>query len=338
MPSFNFISRLIDDPDPVIIMPFGGYANQTSLVTCARVLEDEGIQHHEDDSKLKNLWNSYKRFESDEIGGATVRVSWADKSVMLTTDEEGYVYLQTDHGLDLSATDAPSFLITFELLEKGRIIYQTNSSIYVTASSATFGVISDVDDTILQTGVTSTLKWRVLVNVLTKHSHQRLPLEGAGEFYERLHDGKTGMERNPFFYLSNSPWNIYDYLTSFLEKFEFPKGPLLLRDIDSKFLKKKGYETGHKYQSILTILKMYPDLPFILIGDAGEIDIDIYVSIAKLFPDRIKSICIRAVRKDSKTERVRQVMEEHPELDTVLISNPDEALVFAKERGYIDTV
>ncbi|MEL7148361.1 MAG: phosphatase domain-containing protein, partial [Bacteroidota bacterium] len=268
MPSFNFISRLIDNRDPVIIMPFGGYANQARLFTCARVLEDEGIRHHEDDHKLKNLWNSFKRFESDEIGGATVVVSWADKHVTLTTDKEGYVILDTAHGLDLTNWNEPTFLITYQLIVKGRTIYQTNTSIHLPSPGASFGVISDVDDTILQTGVTSTLKWRVLVNVLTKHSHQRLPLEGAEVLYEQLHKGRTGNERNPFFYLSNSPWNIFDYLTAFLEKFEFPPGPLLLRDINGDFLKKSGFEKGHKYLSIVHILQMYPSLNFILIGDA----------------------------------------------------------------------
>ena len=335
MSVFKFISQVFKSSDPVIVMPFGGFANEQTLFTCARVLEDERIQQHEDDSTLKNLWNSFKRLESDEVGGATVRICWADKHVELTTDSEGYVYLQTDHHLDISTLHHPSFLVTYQLLEQERIVYQVNTSIHVPHASSRLGIISDVDDTILQTGVTSLLKWRVLVNALTKHSHQRRPLEGAEAFYQLLHKGQTGKELNPVFYVSNSPWNIYDYITAFLEKFKFPKGPLLLRDINQKFLKKSDFENSHKHQSIERILQMYPSLPFLLIGDAGEIDIDIYTSIAQKYPGRIKSIFIRAVKKDAKTNRVRQMMKENSDLDTALIANPEEALSHARSRGYI---
>ena len=336
MPIFNFVLKLIKNADPVIIIPFGGYANEDSFVSCARVLEDEGIRHHEDDHKIKNLWNSLKRFESDEIKGARVRVSWQNKSIIKTTDDEGYIYIEEKHGL-ANATDGMTHIpVTFELLEKGEVVYQTTSNVIRPHKDAKFGVISDVDDTIIHTGVASTLKWRVLVNVLFRHSDKRLPLEGAEEFYRKLHLGKSGQDNNPIFYLSNSPWNIFEYLTSFLNKFEFPEGPLLLRDIDSKFLKKSGFETGHKYVTIVKILQMYPHLSFILIGDAGEIDIDIYISIANSHPDRIKCIYIRSVSKESKNERIREQIIANPALEISLVHDKSEVLAHAREYGYIE--
>ncbi len=335
MPIFSFVSDLIDNPDPVIIMPFGGYANEHNLIICARVLEDEGIQHDEDDPKIKNLWNSYKRFESDEVGGATVRVSWEGNSEILTTNEEGYISLNKAHGINFNDDQQDSIIVTYELIEKGEIIYQTTSEVIKPPSDSDFGIISDVDDTIIETGVASTLKWRVLVNVLLKHSDKRLPLDGAEELYQKLHKGKSGLKANPIFYLSNSPWNIFDYLTAFLQKFEFPKGPLLLRDIDKKFLKKSDFESGHKYQSIVHILQMYPELDFILIGDAGEIDTDIYISIARKNPNRIKSIYIRAVNKNSKIKKVNERIKANSDLDITLIDEKEDAISHAKMKGYL---
>lgn len=334
MSIFNFLSNLIDKPDPVIIMPSGGFANDETLTTQARVLEDEGIQHHEDDRKIKNLWNSYKRFESDEIGGATVRVSWVGKSELLITDDEGYIYLTKLHGIDFNSSDQNNIKVTFELLEKEQVIYKTTSSIIKPPKIANFGIISDVDDTIIETGVASTLKWRVVVNVLFRHSDKRLPLDGAEEFYQKLHKGKSGRNSNPFFYLSNSPWNIFEYLTAFMEKFKFPSGPLLLRDINKDFLKKSNFESGHKYTSIVKIMEMYPHLDFILIGDAGEIDTDIYISIAKKYPGRIKSIYIRSVYKNSKVQRVKKLIEANSSLDIVLIYDKSVAMTHAESKGY----
>ena len=80
---------------------------------------------------------------------------------------------------------------------------------------------------------------------------------------------------------------------------------------------------------------MYPTLEFILIGDAGEIDIDIYTSIARKYPERVKSIYIRAVDKSSKNDRITEFKHQNPDLDIVLIENKADALEHAKANSYI---
>lgn len=119
-----------------------------------------------------------------------------------------------------------------------------------------------------------------------KHSHNRMPLEGVQEFYNLLHKGSTGYGTNPVFYLSNSPWNLYDYLHAFLIKFNFPKGTLMLRDMGLKIRRKKSFMEGNKYLKIVHILETYPTIPFILIGNAAEIDTDIYLKIARTYPGK----------------------------------------------------
>ena len=66
--------------------------------------------------------------------------------------------------------------------------------ILIPSKNASFGIIRDIDDTILHTGLTSVLKWRVLINTLLTSAGKRLPLEGVKEFYHLLHQGKTGHE------------------------------------------------------------------------------------------------------------------------------------------------
>ena len=110
----------------------------------------------------------------------------------------------------------------------------------IPCDKADYGVISDIDDTIIHTGVVSTLKWKVLLNSIFKSAASRIPLEGAAEFYHKLHRGRSGNNANPIFYVSHSPWNLYRYLEFFLNQNAFPKGPILLRSFKDIFRKKSG--------------------------------------------------------------------------------------------------
>ncbi|UOB17589.1 App1 family protein [Abyssalbus ytuae] len=335
MAFFEYISRLIDDPDPVIVTPYGGYANEKSIHAQARVLEDEGIKHTEEDSVFKNLYNSYKRFESDEKEGATVKVSWGNKKTILTSDDEGYIYLDQTHHLDVKHQETLWIPVTYELIEGNTVIYKITSPVMKPSPLADFGVISDLDDTVIETGVSSTFKWQLIVNSFMKHSHKRLPLEGVQEFYNLLHKGITGYNDNPFFYLSNSPWNIHDYLSAFLKKFNFPKGVLLLRDIGFNKIKSKHFTERNKYLKISHILTTYPNMKFILIGDAADLDPDIYIKIAQSFPQQVLSIYIRTVNNTKRTERAKKVIEENTHVKVILTEGSKKAIDHARTNGFI---
>jgi phosphatidate phosphatase APP1 len=94
--------------------------------------------------------------------------------------------------------------------------------------SAQFGVISDIDDTVIRTDATRLL--RMLKRTLLENARTRLPFEGVAEFYSGLHARRTVRALNPVFYVSSSPWNLYAVLTDFLEHQGIPLGPLMLRD------------------------------------------------------------------------------------------------------------
>lgn len=148
--------------------------------------------------------------------------------------------------------------------------------------------------------------------VFLNNAHSRLPFPGVSAFYNALLLGKNGKRNNPFFYVSSSPWNMYDLLKEFLDLNNIPEGPLLLRDFglqDNKLIN-KGHQV-HKTKEIVNILKMYPKLNFILIGDSGQQDAYIYKDIAKLYPDRILAIYIRdlEINKSTKAINVSRLCE-----------------------------
>lgn len=329
------ISDLIDDPDPVIIMPYGGFLNNNTIYSQARVLEDEGLEEVKGDSVLSHVVRSFKRFESDEIKEANVQVKWQGGEVKLESDNEGYVYLKEKHGLDLNHSKTLWLPITYNLMSEEKQLFSITTSLMKPSPTSEFGVISDMDETIIQTGLGSTLRWKVIVNTFATDSEDRLPLLGAQELCNLLHGGSTGYSENPFFYLSNSPWNLFDYLSSFLEKYNFPKGPLLLRDIGLENKKRTSLLEGNKYLKTKQILEAYPELNFILIGDAEDSDGEIYLEIARNFPNRILSIYIRKVSSVEKNTFLEQLVEETKDIAIKLIATSEEAIKDARKKGYI---
>lgn len=320
---------------PIIITPFGGYANESKIFAIARVLRDKGIQPTDHDSWLRNLYLSYKRFESDEVPGAEARLHWEDKTMTIVSDEEGYLHIELPHNIPPDISRQKEIFITYELLEGENILYSVKDSVMLPASKSAYGIISDLDDTVLNTGVSSFLKWRVLVNSLMKHSKKRLPLKGVQKFYQMLKGGADGTAENPFFYLSNSPWNLFDYLEAFLKHHQLPKGVLLLRDIGFEHRKKKSFLLKNKFQKIDHILRTYPKMKFILLGDAADIDPKIYLEIAYNFPEQIARIYIRAVNNRRKMKRAKFVIESQTDTEVILIQDTSEAILDAKSQGFI---
>ena len=261
-----------------MILPYLGYGTAQKLTVCGRVLEDEGFRPAADaDTRWRNLVRFYKRLESDEVPGARLRARFLGTQTETVTDDEGYFRLQIRAS---SLKPGPWQDVELELLEPGSA--NATARVLVPPARARFGVISDIDDTIVSSHVTKKLK--MLLTVALTNARTRKPFPGVAAFYRALHAGV-----NPFFYVSKSPWNLYAPLIEYLEVQRLPLGPLMLRDFG--FSAKKS----PKKAAIEEVLATYPKLKFILIGDSGEHDPAIYSDIVRRFPERILAIYIRSV-------------------------------------------
>jgi len=327
--------------DPLQIIAFRTYGTKNHLYLRGRALEDETIDL-EKKGAFKLLFNAWKRFETDEIRNTELRVKIGNDIFYYTkTDNNGYFSIdESVEDLSNYVNEAGWLKLEFSYKEKQlkRTIQSENrfpAEMLIPSSSASFAVASDIDDTILHTGLTSTLKWRVLLNTLLTSAGKRLPLDGAPEFYHLLHRGKTGQEANPIFYVSHSPWNLYRYLKLFLKKNNFPKGPIILRNFPSPFSKKDKNEKPQKQKEIINLLKTYPKLKFILIGDSGEHDPDIYMEIAKAYPNRILAIYLRSVAHKKKMLRVSGLYENYEITPVLLVESSEQAIAHARENGFI---
>ena len=230
------------------------------------------------------------------------KYGWGNACHRVTTDAEGYFYVNADHHFPETSRGLWS-TATAQIVGHSRLAAEDSTvlcKVLTPPTTADFGVISDVDDTILHTGATRLLTMATLT--FLGNARTRLPLPGAGALYRAL---QRTRERsfNPIFYVSSSAWNLFDLLEDFLELNDIPLGPLLLRDLgfdDNKFLK-EGHE--HKLEKTRKLLAAYPALPFVLIGDSGQEDAQLYAAAAEDFGERIKLVLIRDVDPDETSWR-----------------------------------
>ena len=336
----TFGNRKIDN---VLITPYRSYGTPHHLYLLGRALDDVPLKIVEDQGFLTTVKNTFRQFNTYEIKNAEVDLHIPDIiSLTEKSDSEGYFLFDKTTSEDISVKADEEGWVKVHLYFRegdGVPVYEEDQhfqgELLIPEKRAEYGVISDIDDTILHTGVTSFLKLRLLRNSLLTNAYSRIPLKGAPEFYQKLHLGKKGENKNPIFYLSNSPWNLYQYLKLFLDFNKFPKGPILLRNFRGPFDKSLSPEKPHKQKEILNILKTYPDLNFILIGDSGEHDASIYTDIAVQYPDRILAIYLLSVNHKKQMQRIRSIVDNFKTTPVLMVDTAKDAEDHARENGFI---
>lgn len=285
------------------IVPYRGYGNGKRVLVQGRAQQSRNVSpSSERDSAWQNLFNTYKRVGSDPLRRARVRVSIAGAEHEVVADDEGFFRAWIDLTEPLPR-DTPWLSIDLRLvapLRADQPDVRATARARVPSLSAPFGVISDLDDTVIQSRVANLLQ--AVRTIMLGNARTRLPFPGVAAFYQALERGGDGAQRNPIFYVSSSPWNIYDVIAEFLDLQRIPDGPICLRDWDIELsaLDPSRLAT-HKEPLIREILDLYPELPFILIGDSGQRDPEIYRTITHEYRGRILAIYIRNV--DSNPER-----------------------------------
>ncbi|KAF9209713.1 hypothetical protein BGZ59_009992 [Podila verticillata] len=205
--------------------------------------------------------------------------------------------LRVSHGEDIHAPEkqdkSPQFL---KLQAHHPEMHETCNGIVNLIEPEGISVISDIDDTIKETNVTAGAR-TILRNTFLKEMRE---VEGMSQTYQQW--WKQGAAVH---YVSNSPWQLIPSLLDFFHTHMFPPGSAHLRLHDSVlktyFMSPPG---ENKRRCIREILSDFPDRKFILVGDSGEIDMEIYTEMALAYPDQIFRIFIR----DITTSRLKEMM------------------------------
>lgn len=333
-----YVKKKLNLLDPLTIQAYKGFGNAERVLVTGRVLEAEGRKPPEEGASLwKNIQIMYRRYESDEIPNVRVKIFFQGLEQVVKTDSEGYFHAMLE-GFEIEDSTEEWYDIHFELLDE---VYPSQGEVkgegkVLIPNKKEYGVISDVDDTILISRSSDLIKKAQLT--FFNNARTRTPFKGVSAFYQALYAGSDGAQHNPVFYVSSSPWNLYELLDYFCEVHEIPRGPLLLRDlgIDKDTFIKSGHGK-HKVTQITTLFLLYPDMQFILIGDSGQKDPEIYEFLSRKYPSHIKAIYIRDVTKDKRDKEVREIAKKVKArgIDMVLAEDTTVPALHALEREMI---
>lgn len=198
-------------------------------------------------------------------------------------------------------------------------------------------VVSDVDDTVLRTGMTE--GFVAFKNTILRSPDSRRPVPGMATLYEGIRQAAGDLTGPSFFYVSTGPWNLYEMITDFLEARGFPKGVMFLTDWgpQDRYVMRSGKE--HKRSTLARLFASYPQSSFLLIGDSGQNDPLVYVEAAREFPGRVQAIVILDVGAHM-AERAAELTAQESELQAQgvpfhLVADASEAAVILAGYGIV---
>jgi phosphatidate phosphatase APP1 len=279
----------------LVVQPYRGYGSREEIFLIGRVFHQPTWGQSVPEGTLRrHLVDLARRFVRGGVAGAEIAARFAGTEVVVPTDRDGYfrVHLRPTRP---PPEDRLWHCIALDLVRPTCIAAE--GEIFIPPPTCRLVVISDIDDTVMLTGVAS--KLRMLWRLFLQGASSRVAFPGMAAFLRALHHGRSGRECNPMLYVSRGPWSLYELLDEFFNIHAIPVGPLL-------FLREWGMTLqsplprraqGHKLQLIRHMLAIYIDLPVILIGDSGQRDPEVYAQVVHEHPDRVIAIYIRDVSR-----------------------------------------
>lgn len=290
--------RLTDQP---VVKVYHGYGNGKKVVIFGHVFLFSPVPRKRYSKNfLTNTFALLRLFIVQPYPKAHLKVQWNDQWVYTQSEKDGFFRFE----LDVVAPVEPGWHDVQVLLmgsNKDKEPFTSGKGVYYVPFRNQYAFISDIDDTFLISH-SSNLRKRLYV-LLTENAHSRKPFDGVVRHYQLLaRAGATHVQSNPFFFVSSSEWNLYDYIREFAIKQQLPQGVYLLNQLK---LFKEIWKTGQnnhstKFMRIVRIVEAYPEQQFILLGDDTQEDPTIYASIVSHFPGRIVAVYLRKVRKKTK--------------------------------------
>lgn len=317
-----------------ILKLYRGYANEQELIVMGHVFKPTSKEDYDFQKKnFKNAISVIRMFRIKTQANADVYLHLNGKKIHTRTLDDGYF----------------KFCIPYSELGTGWLDYKVSivheneeieeTSSFIKPHSGDYGFISDIDDTFLVSHTRN--PFRKIYILLFRNVFNRKVFDDVAAHYQALstagRNNKT--EKNAFFYVSSSEWNLYRFITQFTEINQLPRAVLLLKDIKTSlvdlFLTGRG-DHNHKFEKIKHILEFYPDLQYTLLGDDSQHDAYLYENICKIFPVNVKAIYIRQTGKHKK-QKVTASLNNISELDVAIcyFKKSSEAIAHSKKIGLI---
>lgn len=263
-----------------------------------------------------------------------VRLRFYDQSIIQVAEYDGFFKFEWEadqelatgwHELQVEAMDAA-----------GALLATCKGKVYV-PNITQYAFISDVDDTIMVSH--SATIYKRLRELFIKNPHTRKTFPGAQLHYSMLALSHTTEDKpNPFFYVSSSEWNLYDYLVETFRFNKLPEGIFLLNQIKTWTSLLRTGKTGHsgKLLRVMRIIAAFPNQRFVFFGDNSQQDPNIYASIADRYPQQVEAVYIRNIvpANAPKTKEILKGIEGHG-IKTCLFVSSSEAITHSRSIGLI---
>ncbi|TDO08648.1 MULTISPECIES: App1 family protein [Halomonas] len=320
------------------VTPYRGYGSPQEAFLTGRVFRQAPLSKRVPrQGFLRDLVDVVRRIARHGVADACVDIRLGDNHVCVATDRDGYFDAQLPLVSPLpgdSAWHRAELWVTAG--EEGPM--RASVEVFIASAETDLLVISDIDDTVMYTGVAD--KLRMLYRLFMERPDQRKAFPGVAALYQALHRGADDRGKRPILYVSRGPWAIYEMLETFFQLNRIPVGPIL-------FLREWGISLrhpwprraeDHKQQLIDRMLAMFEGVPCILIGDSGQHDPEVYTRIVKAHPDRVEAIYIRRVDRRVDRQRAIQVLCDqirHTRCDLVLAADSVLMAEHAHAQGYI---
>ncbi|HET7414127.1 MAG TPA: phosphatase domain-containing protein [Arthrobacter sp.] len=261
------------------IVAYAGYGSTGWVRVLGRVLLTRQPAHHRHMQSTGANVRGWRSFTSIPVADAEVTVRLNGDRHVVTADRGGVVDVVVE-------TELRPGWHTVSMQTAGSEVAE--AMVFIVAPEAKIGIVSDIDDTVMVTALPRPLlaAW----NTFVLNEHARMPTPGMAVLLERLsktHDGA------PVIYLSTGAWNVAPTLTRFLTRNMYPAGALLLTDWGPT--RDRWFRSGseHKRNNLARLAREFPHIRWLLIGDDGQHDEEIYSEFARHHPDHSAAIAIR---------------------------------------------
>ena len=328
--------RLTNDP---VVQVYSGYGNRKYIFLYGHVFKFSPVPRKRfRGSYVTNAFALIRSFMVKPWPGAKVKLVWGNQSIEHTTSSDGFFKFEWSPGIDVKAGWHP---VQVHLIhpETNQII-STGEGLVFIPHEHQYAIISDIDDTFL---ISHSAKLRKRLYVLfTKNAHSRKTFDDVVKHYQLLaHAGSLQDLPNPFFYVSSSEWNLYDFIIEFSKRNHLPKGIFLLSQLKRlhEVLKTGQNKHSAKFMRIVRIIEAFPEQKFILMGDDSQEDPNIYASIVKHFPDKIQVVYLRRIHSPNvkKTEENVKFIQDM-NVPCCYFTHSIEAIAHSKQTGLIPSL
>lgn len=260
---------------------FGGFASPHDGVLLGRIhrgTPDAAPQPGK--SRVRRVLETLESLEADPLRGTAVSIHIADRPpVRVRSNDRGYIELSPLVGLV-----PPQVAVKLQVDDARYHVPALEGVLPVYDNEPGLAVISDIDDTLLDTGVVDKLK--MAEKAVTRSTWELQAFAGAADTLQALSRGR------PIFYVSGSPWGFYDRIRGYFQRSGFPAGTFLLKRFSSDPLVD---QMAFKWAHIARVVAALPQKRWLLFGDSGEKDPEIYARLRTQHPERIEAIYIHMV-------------------------------------------